>query len=281
MRFMHSTTTFSAASLSSSFSATSFRQAGIAGLMTLLLTGCAGVAQKDGAPANPRDVSNIPDAIPEVHQGAIKNTPYTHNGIVYEPMVSANEYSEEGIASWYGTKFHGKQTANGEVYDLYGMTAAHKTLPLPSYVKVTNKANNRSAVLRVNDRGPFVGDRIIDLSYAAAQKLGFADEGITEVLVEGIDVGAFAAAGIEGEHQEVFLQMAAFSNYHYAQIMRRKLSASTDAPVKVVKNDSDDNPLYRVRIGPVQTPDHMEYLLDVLEAGQFDPPYLVYETVAQ
>ena len=258
-----------------------FRQAGFAGLMTLLLSGCAGVAQKDGAPANPQDVSDIPDAIPVVHQGAIKNSSYQHEGIVYEPMLSANEYSEVGIASWYGTKFHGKQTANGEVYDLYGMTAAHKTLPLPSYVKVTNNNNGRSVVLRVNDRGPFVEDRIIDLSFAAAKKLGFAEAGITEVLVEGIDVGAFAASHIEGEHQEVFLQMAAFSNYHNAQIMRRKLSASTDTPVKIVKQDREEGPLFRVRIGPVQTPDHMEQLLDTLEAGQFDAPYLVYETVAQ
>ena len=262
-------------------STTTFRQVGFAGLITLFISGCAGVSQKDGAPANPRDVGDIPDAIPVVHQGAIKNSSYMHEGVVYEPMMSANEYTEEGIASWYGTKFHGKQTANGEVYDLYGMTAAHKTLPLPSYVKVTNKTNNRSVVLRVNDRGPFVGDRIIDLSFAAAKKLGFADEGITEVLVEGIDVGAFADADIEGEHQEVFLQMAAFSNYHNAQVMRRQLSASTDTPIKIVKNDSEDEPLYKVRIGPVQTPDHMEILLDTLEAGQFDPPYLVYETVAQ
>ena len=196
-------------------------------------------------------------------------------------MISANEYSETGIASWYGTKFHGKQTANGEVYDLYGMTAAHKTLPLPSYVKVTNQTNNRSVVLRVNDRGPFVEDRIIDLSYAAAKKLGFADAGITEVLVEGIDVGAFAAAGIEGEHQEVFLQMAAFTNYHSAQLMRRQLSQSLSAPVKIVKHDDETETLYRVRIGPVQTPDQMESLLDRLEAERFDPPYLVYETVAK
>ena len=133
------------------------KQASLAGLMTLLLSGCAGVEQKDGAPSNPRDVSNIADAIPVVHEGAIKNTSYQHDGVVYNPMISANEYSEVGIASWYGTKFHGKQTANGEVYDLYGMTAAHKTLPLPSYVKVTNRRNNRSTVLRVNDRGTFCG----------------------------------------------------------------------------------------------------------------------------
>ncbi|MFP3519286.1 septal ring lytic transglycosylase RlpA family protein, partial [Pseudomonas sp. SIMBA_077] len=92
-----------------------------------------------------------------------------------------------GTASWYGTKFHGQNTANGEVYDLYGMSAAHKTLPLPSYVKVTNLDNNRSVILRVNDRGPFYSDRIIDLSYAAAKKLGYAETGTARVKVEGID----------------------------------------------------------------------------------------------
>lgn len=257
------------------------RQAAAISLLSLFLAGCTEVARKDGAPRGKRDVNKIPDAVPTVHQGAFKNSSYQHDGVFYEPMASANGYSEEGIASWYGTKFHGKQTANGEVYDLYGMTAAHKTLPLPSYVKVTNRTNNRSVVLRVNDRGPFVDDRIIDLSYAAAKKLGFAEAGIALVLVEGIDVASFAAAGTEGEHKEVFLQMAALGNYHNAQILRRQLSSATGAPVKISKNDEDKGPLYRVRIGPVQTPDHMESLLEILEAGEFEVPYLVYETVSK
>jgi rare lipoprotein A len=99
-----------------------------------------------------------------------------------------------GTASWYGTKFHGQNTANGEVYDLYGMSAAHKTLPLPSYVRVTNLDNNKSVVLRVNDRGPFYSDRIIDLSYAAAKKLGYAEIGTARVKVEGIDPQQWWAA---------------------------------------------------------------------------------------
>lgn len=257
------------------------RQATTISLLSLFLAGCAGIHQQDGPPQENRDVSKIPDAIPTVHQGAFKNSSYQHEGVLYEPMASANEYSEEGIASWYGTKFHGRQTANGEVYDLYGMTAAHKTLPLPSYVKVTNRSNGRSVVLRVNDRGPFVDDRIIDLSYAAARKLGFAEAGIAMVLVEGIDVSSFAAAGTGGEHQEVFLQVAALSNYHSAQMLRRQLSSVTGTPVKISKNDEKSDALYRVRIGPVETPDHMESLLDTLETGQFGPPYLVYETVSR
>ncbi len=128
-------------------------------------------AHKDGAPWWDVDVNKIPDATPTVHTGAYKANPYTVLGKTYYPMQDARSYRAEGTASWYGTKFHGQNTANGELYDLYGMSAAHKTLPLPAYVRVTNLANGRSVILRVNDRGPFYSDRIIDLSYAAAKKL--------------------------------------------------------------------------------------------------------------
>lgn len=133
------------------------------------------------------DVSRIPDATPTLHTGAYKANPYTVLGKTYFPMSDSKRYVASGTASWYGTKFHGQNTANGEVYDLYGMSAAHKTLPLPSYVKVTNLDNNRTVILRVNDRGPFYSDRIIDLSYAAAKKLGYAESGTARVKVEGID----------------------------------------------------------------------------------------------
>ncbi|MGH8354986.1 MAG: septal ring lytic transglycosylase RlpA family protein, partial [Pseudomonas sp.] len=113
--------------------------------------------------------------------------PYTVLGKTYYPMPDARRYQATGVASWYGTKFHGQATANGETYDLYGMSAAHKTLPLPSYVRVTNLENGKSVILRVNDRGPFYSDRIIDLSFAAAKKLGYAEVGTARVRVEGID----------------------------------------------------------------------------------------------
>ena len=142
---------------------------------------------KDGEPWWDVDVSRIPDAVPMPHNGPVKATPYTVFGKPYYPIQDARNYRATGIASWYGTKFHGQATANGETYDLYGMTAAHKTLPLPSYVRVTNLDNGRSVVLRVNDRGPFYSDRIIDLSFAAAKKLGYAESGTARVRVEGID----------------------------------------------------------------------------------------------
>ncbi|WP_339481883.1 MULTISPECIES: septal ring lytic transglycosylase RlpA family protein [unclassified Pseudomonas] len=144
-------------------------------------------AHKDGAPWWDVDVSRIPDATPTLHTGPYKANPYTVLGKTYFPMADSKSYVASGTASWYGTKFHGQNTANGEVYDLYGMSAAHKTLPLPSYVRVTNLDNNKSVILRVNDRGPFYSDRIIDLSYAAAKKLDYAEIGTARVKVEGID----------------------------------------------------------------------------------------------
>ncbi|MCP1416923.1 MULTISPECIES: septal ring lytic transglycosylase RlpA family protein [Pseudomonas] len=151
-------------------------------------------AHKDGAPWWDVDVSRIPDATPTLHTGPYKAAPYSVLGKTYFPLQESKTYVQSGTASWYGTKFHGQNTANGEVYDLYGMSAAHKTLPLPSYVRVTNLDNNKSVILRVNDRGPFYSDRIIDLSYAAAKKLGYAETGTARVKVEGIDPQAYWAA---------------------------------------------------------------------------------------
>jgi rare lipoprotein A len=151
-------------------------------------------AHKDGAPWWDVDVSRIPDATPTLHSGPYKANPYTVLGKTYFPLQDSKTYVASGTASWYGTKFHGQNTANGEVYDLYGMSAAHKTLPLPSYVRVTNLDNNKSVILRVNDRGPFYSDRIIDLSYAAAKKLGYAEIGTARVKVEGIDPQTWWAA---------------------------------------------------------------------------------------
>jgi rare lipoprotein A len=151
-------------------------------------------AHKDGAPWWDVDVSRIPDATPTLHTGPYKAAPYSVLGKTYFPLQDSKTYVQSGTASWYGTKFHGQNTANGEVYDLYGMSAAHKTLPLPSYVRVTNLDNNRTVILRVNDRGPFYSDRIIDLSYAAAKKLGYAETGTARVKVEGIDPQAYWAA---------------------------------------------------------------------------------------
>ena len=152
---------------------------------------------KDDGPGEspPADLDSVPDAVPRVeplHRFA--NRPYTVLGRNYVPATTLKSYRERGVASWYGRKFHGQKTSIGETYDMYGMTAAHPTLPLPSYARVTNVATGRTVVVRVNDRGPFLHDRVIDLSYAAAHRLGIAQRGSGEVEVEAIIPGSAAAS---------------------------------------------------------------------------------------
>lgn len=142
----------------------------------------------DNPPAN---LDSVPDAVPRVeplHRGALR--PYTVMGRNYTPMTAVVPYRARGVASWYGRRYHGKQTSSGEVYDMYGMTAAHPTLPIPSYARVTHVASGKSVVVRVNDRGPFIDSRLIDLSYTAAYKLGVLAGGSAMVDVETIIPGA-------------------------------------------------------------------------------------------
>jgi rare lipoprotein A len=162
-----------------------------------LLAACASTGS-DGPPAGtpPVNLDRVADAKPRVeplHPGA--NNPYTVQGKRYVPQRSLQPYRARGIASWYGRKFHGKRTSSGERYDMYAMTAAHTVLPIPSYARVTNLGNGRSVVVRINDRGPFHSDRIIDLSYAAAHRLGIVGAGSARVEVEAIFPGKIAASG--------------------------------------------------------------------------------------
>lgn len=147
---------------------------------------------KDDGPADwvPENLDQIPDAEPRwepLHKWA--NRPYVVLGKEYVPQTQVRPFRQEGIASWYGKKFHGQKTSTGESYDMFAMSAAHPTLPLPSYVRVTNPANGKAVVLRVNDRGPFHAERIIDLSYTAAHKLGYVSQGSSRVIVESIVPG--------------------------------------------------------------------------------------------
>jgi rare lipoprotein A len=160
--------------------------------IVLFLAGCMGGAPKkrgsESVPAKPPPhIERIPDALPKVEPilPSGPNKPYAVSGQSYTPQRSDQPLVERGIASWYGKPFHGRRTANGEVYNMYAMTAAHRTMPLPSYAKVRNPKNGREIVVRVNDRGPFIGKRIIDLSYAAAIKLGITN-GVAPVEVERI-----------------------------------------------------------------------------------------------
>ncbi len=147
---------------------------------------------KDDGPGDnpPANLDSIPDAMPRLEPlRRFANRPYTVLGKDYVPATTLRAYKERGIASWYGRKFNGQKTSNGETYDMYAMTAAHPTLPLPSYARVTNVATGKSVVVRVNDRGPFLHDRVIDLSYAAAHRIGVAAKGSGEVIVEAIIPG--------------------------------------------------------------------------------------------
>jgi len=186
-------------------------------LSALLLSACAtqapepptpstsarpGAYYLDDGPGNtpPANLDNTPDAVPRVEPYArFANNPYVIMGNRYVPEIADRPFRQRGVASWYGRKFHGQRTSSGEIYDMYGMTAAHPTLPIPSYVRVTHMGNRRSVIVRVNDRGPFLHGRIIDLSYAAAHRLGFVAAGSAEVEVErllpaDISAGRFGPA---------------------------------------------------------------------------------------
>jgi peptidoglycan lytic transglycosylase len=157
-----------------------------------------GYYQDDGPGDHPpANLDKLPDAVPKAEPLRVAaNRPYAVFGHEYVPMTSLKPYRQKGVASWYGKKFQGAQTSSGEPYDMYAMTAAHPTLPIPSYARVTNLANSRSVVVRVNDRGPFLSERIMDLSYAAAYKLGYVQAGSARVEVESIDPARYVPAAV-------------------------------------------------------------------------------------
>ncbi len=242
---------------------------------TSATSGTGGYLAGDGPGTNaPTNLDEIPDAVPQdepLHRYA--NRPYVALGKTYTPVTVAGGFKERGIASWYGKKFHGQRTSSGEVYDMYGMTAAHPTLPIPSYVRVTNVATQKSVVVRINDRGPFMHERVIDLSYTAAHKLGIIGNGSGEVEIESLSANAkvapvavaevtstplppadippkTAAAGQEGAAgSNVYLQLGAFKSQEAAENfmaqMRTKLGDIGKRLSLFVKDG-----LTRVHLGP-------------------------------
>ena len=209
----------------------------------------------DGPEANPPpNLDAIPDAVPRgepLHRFA--NRTYAALGNTYTPQTERRAYREEGLASWYGRRFHGRKTASGERYDMYAMTAAHPTLPIPSYARVTSLVNGRSVVVRINDRGPFHSKRIIDLSYTAAHKLGYLVQGSARVRVESIDP---AANGIQDDStsEGIFLQVGAFGQPENAHKLLERLKRELgldDARIQVVLIGT----LHRVQIGPYASED--------------------------
>lgn len=226
---------------------------------------------QDAAPLRHIQPDEVQDAVPRADPIlAVGNrSPYTVNGVTYEILDNYRNYRERGTASWYGSKFHGHETSNGEIFDLYAASAAHKTLPLPTYARVTNLENGRSVVVRVNDRGPFHDDRLIDLSYAAAVKLGYMERGTAEVEVEVLNVaGVDDRRDAPGTHYR-FLQLGAFGARDSAQRLQAELQGFLQAPVSVTTVEAAGQTLYRVRVGPVDSGDELALVQQQLRDGGY------------
>ncbi len=252
----------------------------------LLLASCASPYKKDSAPTKTKPTTRVdraekvvPRAEPKSKYG---NPPsYVVFGKRYYVLPSSTDYLEQGIASWYGTKFHGRRTSSGETYDMYAMTAAHKTLPLPTYARVTNKRNGRSIIVRINDRGPFHENRIIDLSYAAATKLGIVTRGTGLVEVRAIDPRrssgstggtrkeivdlaeseletASTAEAVAEKPIGIFVQIGAFRSQANAQKLRAQFATLNVGQVGVQAFQLEDTPIYKVRIGPLKNVGHAD-----------------------
>ena len=228
---------------------------------------------------------SVPQGAPQVSSsgGIYKvGAPYTVAGRRYTPRVQPN-YQAEGLASWYGPKFHGKRTANGEIFDQYALTAAHKTLPLPSKVRVTNLDNGRQLVVRVNDRGPFVGDRIIDLSRRSAQLLGVEKVGVAPVRLELLDSGPHLLTeplqrgqeaqepGMPVRTGRVYVQVGAFRLPDNAQRLAWRLSQFGDASIHV----SENRRWHRVRFGPFVSAREADVFVQRLERAGYLPNVVV------
>lgn len=237
----------------------------------LFITSCSVRHAHDGPPNYYVDETRVPNAVPKAEPLAKYGNMqyYDVRGKRYYVMKSSKHYDEVGIASWYGTQFHSHRTSSGERYNMLAMTAAHKTLPLPTYVRVTNLKNHRFIIVKVNDRGPFAPHRIIDLSYVAAKKLGMLGHGTTTVRVTAIDPhrptdvisprhssSSPARLAKNTSHYAptsklIYVQAGAFSQRHHAEKLRASLQAKLDIPIRIISPSSASH-LYRVQIGPVR-----------------------------
>lgn len=275
-------------------------------LALLLVAGCAGRMphERDGPPpgdAADIDAEALPAVVPRNEPLSAYGNPDSYEvfGRTYRVMDSADGYAEEGTASWYGTKFHGRRTSSGEPYNMFAMTAAHTALPLPTYVRVTHLGNGRSIVVKVNDRGPFVDNRIIDLSYAAARRIGMQETGTAPVRVEALPggtpidgdaatVAGDAAPAIQAEGDGVdagdsfagdaFIQLGAFGEFTNAQRMRAQAAGADIRNVFVMRGRSNDGErVYRVRIGPLSDGAQRDQVMERLERAGIEPGRLVFD----
>ena len=244
-----------------------------AGAALLLLAACSSQPPRPAPPPPlpppPADAGSIPDAVPKVEPRSRSGNPpfYEVRGKRYFVLGTSVGYAERGVASWYGPDFHGGNTANGDTYDMYGMTAAHTTLPLPCHVQVTNLANGRSVVVRVNDRGPFVANRLIDLSYAAALKLDMVRAGTALVEVRAVSSSTPApTAAAAPQLDRLYVQAGAFADQANAERLLARMRAAGVGPAFVRSDERDGRTLYRVRVGPVPSVPEFDRVIEELRA---------------
>lgn len=241
---------------------------------------------KDAYPDTPPDVANVPDAEP-VEEPLSKygnKSPYTVLGETYKIMPTTKGFTQTGKASWYGQKFHGLRTSSGEKYDMYKMTAAHRNLPLPSYVRVTNVANERSVIVKVNDRGPFHSERVMDLSYAAAAKLGILKAGTGSVRIEAIDPAEFqrklgktgkaeepARPDMASDEPSFYVQIGAFGALDNATALQARILDLVYAPVQIARGDG----VHRVQVGPFFTREDADKVAAILRDRDLGSPIVI------
>jgi rare lipoprotein A len=236
-----------------------------------LLNGCS---VRDRGPNVPIDFSFLADPEVRAEPRSRYGNPgsYSINGRTYYVMNSSRGYIERGYASWYGKKFHGKLTSNREPYNMYALTAAHKTLPLPTWVKVTNLENGRHVIVRINDRGPFASGRIIDLSYAAASKLGMTESGIARVEVRALEPevsNSVTSMDVDRNsrlvaRERIYLQVGSFSNRENAIKLKQRLESEKFQQIHVKNTTISRRSHFRVHIGPLQTVNEAEELVSRL-----------------
>jgi rare lipoprotein A len=265
-------------------------------LLVALLVGCAsgpprgGVTapDRDGPEANPPpDLARVPDAEPrlEPFRRGGPNKPYDVYGRSYVPLTEDTPYDERGLASWYGRKFQGRPTASGEIYNMYAMTAAHPTLPIPSYARIRNPANGREVVVRINDRGPFHENRLIDLSYAAAVRIGIWPKGTGLVEVRSIDPAHPDATPAplpktvtaEAASARIYLQLGAFGDRANADRVASAARKGGIDQVDVEAADVNGRTVHRVRIGPLADVAAADALAPRIERLGFGPPRVAIE----
>jgi len=253
----------------------------------LLLAACSVSGRRPAAavpepvPQVPTNVQSIPDAIPHPEPRSAHGNPpfYTVLGRRYVVLASADGYLERGVASWYGPTFHGVSTSSGERYDMYGMTAAHKTLPLPTYARVTNLRNGRSIVVRINDRGPFVANRLIDLSYTAAAKLDMLREGTTLVEVKALTTAApdSLTRSSQSPPPPLYVQAGAYSDRRNAERVLERLRSGGLANASIFAPPERGAILYRVRVGPIGSVAEFDRLASQLQTLGFPDARLAVE----